>query len=114
MIPIGTLVNAGAVLAGSSIGLLLKGRISERLSGAIIRAIGLCVIVIGVSGAMNGDFMLLVASLALGALIGELIDIDKGLNNVGNALMRSPRQFEDKGLPARVDFCCKDGEKVVE
>ena len=45
--------------------------------------LGLCVCMIGISGALNGDLMLLVVSLTLGVLTGELLDIDKKLNNLG-------------------------------
>ena len=48
-----------------------------------MRAIGLCICIIGISGALKGDFMLLVVSLALGSFTGELIDIDKQLNSLG-------------------------------
>ena len=79
-------MNAAAVLAGGGIGLLFRGKIPAKLSEGITRALGLCVCVIGVSGAMKGDFMLLVASLALGALTGELLNIDGGLNRLGRWL----------------------------
>lgn len=78
-----TLVNAIAVLFGGGIGLLLQHKISQGLSQNLIRAIGLCVCIIGVSGALNGDFMLLVVSLAIGALIGELLKIEDCLSNFG-------------------------------
>jgi len=77
------LINAAAVLVGGGIGLLFKGKIPEKLSGSITRAIGLCVCVIGIAGAMKGDTMLLVVSLALGCLAGELLHIDGGLNRLG-------------------------------
>ena len=74
---IGALVNAAAILIGGAIGLVFTGRISDRISVSITRALGLCIIIIGSAGALKGDLMLLVASLALGTLIGELVDIDK-------------------------------------
>ena len=83
-----SLINAAAVLAGGGVGLLLKGKIPRALSESIIRAIGLCVCVIGLFSALKGDFMLLIASLALGALTGELINIDGRLNNLGLFLQK--------------------------
>jgi len=79
----GALINAAAILLGGGLGLLLQGRISDKFAKGIIRALGLCVSVIGISGALGGDIMLLVVSLALGAFIGELLKIDDGLNRVG-------------------------------
>jgi len=81
--PIATFINAAAVLIGGALGLLFKGRIPEQISENIIRAIGLCVCIIGVSGAIKGDTMLLVASLALGAFIGELLNIEADLSRLG-------------------------------
>ena len=79
----GALINAVAVIFGGGVGLLFRGRIPEKISGSVTRAIGLCICVIGVSGALGGDKMLLVASLVLGALVGESIDIDARLNSLG-------------------------------
>ena len=79
----GALVNAAAILVGGSIGLLLKGKISDKFTQGIIRALGLCVFVIGTYGAISGDIMLLVVSLALGTFAGEFIRIDEHLSNLG-------------------------------
>ena len=85
---IGALVNAVAVVLGGAVGLLLKGRISGSLADSVIRVIALCVCVIGIRGASQGDPMLLVVSLALGAAIGELLHIDDGLNKLGKWLQK--------------------------
>lgn len=79
----GAIINAAAILAGGSAGLLFKGRLSRKISDNITRALGLCVCIIGISGAIHGDLMLLAVSLALGTLSGELLRIDDGLNNLG-------------------------------
>jgi len=75
-------------LLGGGTGLLFKGKIPEKISKSIIRAIGLCVCIIGVSGALKGDFMLLVVSLTLGSLTGELIKIENGLDKLGMRLQK--------------------------
>jgi len=79
----GALINAAAILAGGGIGLLLKGRLNEKFAQAIIRAIGLGICIIGISGALTGDIMLMVVSLALGAFAGELLNIDDNINRLG-------------------------------
>ena len=79
----GALVNAAAILAGGMIGLLLKGGISENLSKSLMKVIGLCIMVIGISGALHGDLMLLVVSLAAGTVAGEFTAIDNKLNRFG-------------------------------
>ncbi|MCL2589112.1 MAG: DUF554 domain-containing protein [Oscillospiraceae bacterium] len=72
-----------AILLGGGMGLLLMGRVSDKVAKSMLRAIGLCICVIGISGALGGDIMLLVVSIAGGAFIGELLRIDDGLNYIG-------------------------------
>lgn len=48
---LGTLVNAGAVLLGGGLGLLLKKGIPQRVSDAVMKALGLAVLYLGLSGA---------------------------------------------------------------
>ena len=79
----GAIINALAILVGGAIGLVARGRISERFSKSIIRTLGLCVGVIGLQSAIAGDIMLMVVSLALGTLCGEALDIEAALNRLG-------------------------------
>lgn len=73
----GVLVNTGTVLLGSMIGLLCKKGIPERLSTAVMTAIGLCTVAIGVTGLLDGsNTLVLIVSVVLGVIIGELLDID--------------------------------------
>ncbi|MCL2564032.1 MAG: DUF554 domain-containing protein [Oscillospiraceae bacterium] len=114
MIPIritGAVINAFAILIGSGIGLLLMGRISDRFAKNIHRALGLCVCIIGISGALGGDVMLLVVAMALGTLFGELLRIDDGLNRLGKwaqtKLSREGEQstFAEGFVTATLLFC---------
>lgn len=83
----GTIVNAIAVIIGSSIGLLLKKGIPQRLSDSIMKAVALCVIYIGIDGCLAGENTLIaIISMAAGALLGELLKLDDRLNNLGNKL----------------------------
>lgn len=85
----GVLVNTGAVLIGSLIGLLVGKGIPERVSKAVMTAIGLCTIYIGVSGALQGqETIVLIISIVLGTIIGTLIDIDKGIQKTGDFFER--------------------------
>jgi len=80
----GVLVNVIAVIAGSLIGLLCRKGISQKLSDAVMIAVGLCIIYIGLSGTFEeNNTTVLVVSMALGALVGTLIDFDKHVNNLG-------------------------------
>jgi len=115
---IGTLINAAAVLLGGGIGLLLKGRIPGKFAENIARAIGLCVCIIGISGAIKGDFMLLVVSLALGAFTGELLRIEDGLNKLGLWLQKTlSRQDENstfaEGFVAATLLFCVGAMSII-
>jgi len=98
-------------MAGGGMGLLFKGKIPDKISATITRAIGLCVCIIGISGALDGDIMLLVVSLMLGALAGEFIDIDAKLNALGVFLQKkltregSSSTFAEGFVTATLLFC---------
>ncbi len=83
----GTIVNVITVVIGSCVGLLLKKGLPERLTNALMVAVGLAVAYIGIDGSMSGENMLVaVLSLVIGAVIGEWLDIDKHLNRLGETL----------------------------
>ena len=80
---IGVIVNTLTVLLGSTIGLLCKKGIPERLSDAIMKAIGLCTLAIGITGVLSGEnTLVLIISMVLGVLIGELLDLDGRVNRL--------------------------------
>ena len=81
----GVLVNTLTVIIGSSVGLLLKKQIPEKLTNAVMTAIGLCTIAIGVTGVIKGENQLvMIISLVFGAVVGTLIDIDGKLSRLGD------------------------------
>jgi hypothetical protein len=80
---IGVLVNVGTVFIGSLVGLLLKRGIPEKVTEALMLGIGLCTLFIGISGALQGEnTLVLILSMAIGSVIGTLLDIDKQLNRL--------------------------------
>lgn len=82
---LGTVVNALAVIGGCLIGLIVKGRLTEKISSTIMNGLALCVIYMGISGALKGEnTLLMIICIAVGALIGEIIDIDRRLNSLGD------------------------------
>ncbi len=106
---LGTVVNVGAVLLGATIGLLIKKGLSERFQHTIMCSIGLATIFIGISGAMTGlmgledgglttqNTMLMVLSLVMGALVGELIDIERRLDRLGQWCRKKLRFSKSEG-----------------
>lgn len=97
----GALINAVAILAGGGVGLLLKGRISDRFSQSLMKVLGLCICIIGISSALSGDIMLLVISLALGAFLGELLRIDGNLNTLGLWVQSKLKQDQESSTFAQ-------------
>jgi uncharacterized membrane protein YqgA involved in biofilm formation len=81
---LGPLVNAGVIAVCSLVGVLFIKNIPARFEEILKKGIGLAIIYIGLKGAFeNTHPLLLIMSLVTGALIGELIDIDRGMNRVG-------------------------------
>lgn len=93
----GVLVNVLTVLIGSTVGLLLKKQIPEKLTSSIMTAIGLCTVAIGVTGVIKGQNQLvMIISLVLGTIIGTLIDIDGKLAKIGDKLQKKSKGGENE------------------
>ncbi len=122
MLGLGTIVNVAAILVGGFLGLIFKGGLKERFRDIMIQACGLAVIFIGAAGAFemiftvegsalsSGSTMLIVLSLVIGGLIGELINIEKRLDNIGERLKKcvkagNDNRFVDGFVTASLVFC---------
>ena len=81
---IGTLINVVAVLAGTALGLLLRKGIPERMRETVMQGLALCVVLIGVSGAIKtGDTMCVIVSMVVGGLLGSAVNIEHRLDQLG-------------------------------
>ena len=86
---IATFVNCGVIIVGCIIGLFIKGGIPERFNKIIMNGLALCAMFIGFSGALEGNNTIItIVSMAVGALVGEIIDIDKWLNKLGETIQK--------------------------
>lgn len=95
MFLIGSIVNAIAIIAGSAVGLLFGKFLPERLRTTLMHVCALSALGAGVPGLMNSEKPLVpIISLVLGAIIGELLDIDAAVNRLGDKLQAS---FADQG-----------------
>ena len=84
---LGVIANTLAIFVGGSVGLLLKKGIPERVAKAVMLALGLCTIYMGIDGALVGEeTIVLIVSMALGTIIGTAIDLDEKINRLGNKL----------------------------
>ncbi|MBP6247542.1 MAG: DUF554 domain-containing protein, partial [Trichococcus sp.] len=80
-------VNSAAIILGGSIGLALKKGLSDRIASAVMNALALCVLYIGVSGILKGENILItILSMVFGTLVGEWIDLDKKINQLGDEI----------------------------
>lgn len=81
---LGTLVNVVAVIVGGSIGLLLRKGLSEKMADTLMKGLGLCTLYLGISGSLRGEnSLILILSMVIGTLIGEGIDLEKRLDQLG-------------------------------
>ncbi|MBR3876332.1 MAG: DUF554 domain-containing protein [Clostridia bacterium] len=118
---LGTIVNFLAVLVCGLLGMLVKKGVPKRISDALSCAMAICVIYIGIDGVLEqapavseGDFLsdglikvlVMVISMGLGTLIGELIDIDKWVNRLGDTLEKKLVKDGEKGKFAKGFVSC--------
>jgi uncharacterized protein len=83
----GTLVNSGAILVGSLIGLSAGRRLPERMKKILMQALGLAVVIIGLQMALAGrEIIAVIGCLLLGAITGELVDVEKQVERIGEWL----------------------------
>lgn len=104
---LGTIVNVLAIVVGCGIGMLFKGGLKERFRENMMQACGLATMFIGMAGAFEmiftvgdgrlkaGSTMLIVLSLVFGGLLGELINIEKRLDSIGEKLKKTVRAGSD-------------------
>ncbi|MFC1887604.1 DUF554 domain-containing protein [Candidatus Cloacimonadota bacterium] len=84
---LGTIINVGTIVAGSLIGLLFHSKIPEKVTERAFQGIGLFTIFLGIKLALQTtNFLIMIFSLVLGAILGEIIDIDKQLNKGADKL----------------------------
>ena len=108
----GTLVNAAAILVGSLLGMLLtwlaghfstllpagSTLLAERLKTIIMQGVALCVMYLGISGCLEGNNSLIaILSMVLGALIGELLDLDKRMRSLGDWVQKRTEHLVTNG-----------------
>jgi len=94
---VGTLVNTGAVLAGSVLGLLIHAHLPERLTRIAFQGIGLFTLFIGFQMASPTEHLLiLIFSIVLGAIAGELLDLEKHLEKFSERLKARIKSGNEK------------------
>ncbi len=112
MAGLGTIINVGCIVAGGLIGLLGRSLITQSLQDALLRSCGVAVIFVGIAGALekmlgvslgtdgtatltSGGTMMMVVSLALGTVVGELLDLDGKFEALGEWLKQKTGSSKD-------------------
>ena len=98
MIGLGTIINCIAIVIGGVLGLVFGNLMKERLQEILMTATALCVLFIGIAGALqemmtvegsslsSGGTMMMIASFAIGSLIGELLNLEYHIERFGEWL----------------------------
>lgn len=107
---LGSFVNGIAIVAGGLLGLLLKKGIRESCRDTIMNAVALVVMIIGISGAIKAqELVLMIACLCIGGLIGEGLHIEEKLNRfgvfLGSKLTKSGNNFSKGFVNASLIYC---------
>lgn len=93
---IGTLVNFGAVIIGSTIGLIIHRNLPKRYVQLVFQILGLFTLVLGFKMALEGQqLLIMIFSLILGGLLGEVLKIEDWINSLGDRVKRLTKSKSD-------------------
>lgn len=97
----GAVVNFFLVIIGSLLGLLFKKGIPERIRQTLMTGMAFCVLYIGITGLFEAqaNILVMIVCMALGSIIGEVIDLDKRVNNLG---LRIENSFKKKDSNTKI------------
>ena len=109
----GTLLNVLTVLLGATAGLLVGSRLSWRFQEIIMGGIGLAVILIGIQNALvTRNALILLGSILVGGILGELLRLDHYLDSLGDYLQRrfakdgkGSSTFSEAFVTSSIVFC---------
>jgi len=83
----GTFLNLITIILGSLVGLLIGNRLTEKMQESVMMGLGCVTLTIGVQNAMgSGNIILPVLAIAVGAIVGEALDLDGALKRFGGWL----------------------------
>jgi uncharacterized membrane protein YqgA involved in biofilm formation len=107
---LGTVINAGTVIVGSSIGLVVHSRLPKRITTIVFQGIGLFTLFLGITMAMKtGNFLVMIFSIVLGGIAGELLDVDGRMTRMSEYLKKRIRlkseRFSEGLVTAFLIFC---------
>lgn len=107
---IGTIINVVAIIAAGLLGMVGERLVGERMQDGLEKACGVCVMFIGISGALSGMLsisngelvsgmsLFVVISIVVGTFYGEIVDIDGLVRRFGEWLKRKTGNEEDRSF----------------
>ena len=110
MVGLGTIINTLAILAGGILGMVFGRFFKESVQDALCKTCGVCTLFLGIAGALegmltvegtgvvSGGTMLIIGCLALGSLVGELLDLEGAFERFGQWLKIKTGNAKDKGF----------------
>lgn len=106
----GTIINIIAIILGSLVGVFFSKIIPEKIKNIIFQALGLSTILIGIQMAFKtNNLLILIFSLLIGGIIGEIIDLEKRLNSFGGFIRKKIKSknktFVEGFVTASLVFC---------
>ena len=116
MIGLGTVINMGLIIGGSIIGLTCGRFMKDNLKQTLMVVCGIIVLLLGMSGAMqfmlvivNGSLqttgpLLMIISMVVGAVIGEIIDLDRWITVFGDWVKDKTGNTGDLSLRKRLSL----------
>ncbi len=106
---LGSLVNAGLVVLGGLIGLLLSRSIPERLKNIVLHAVGLSTLALGVAMTVRmSDPVILVLGMLAGGVVGEVLGVEEALEVLGDtvkAKLKGGGRFSEGLVTSFITFC---------
>lgn len=104
MVLLGSLINAILIVIGSTIGNIFKN-IPEKMKNTVLSIIGLAIAALGIQmGFETTNFVIVVISLVVGAIIGEWLDLDSLFNKFGNWIESLLNKNKEKQNPIAEGF----------
>ncbi len=110
MIGLGTIINVAAIVVGGTIGLFGKKLLKDDWLETVQKANAVAVIFLGMAGSLSKMLviedgalqsqgtMLMILSLVLGALVGSILNLEKGFENLGAWLKKKSGSENDVGF----------------
>ena len=107
----GTILNVITVLIGATLGVLLGARFPDKMRQTVMAGLGIMTLIVGVGMALPGNALVVLFSLLIGGIVGEMLDVDGKLNGLGQWLETRFSRGEEAGtftkgfVTASLVFC---------